>query len=62
MTRRTKLKPTAQALLRKLQRGVWSETELAWIERHLEADAPMMLVAEVRHRLALLREASVPRT
>jgi hypothetical protein len=53
--RRTKLTPAEQVLLRKLQRGVWTADELSWIERHLEPDAPTGLVAEVRHRLQLLR-------
>jgi hypothetical protein len=53
--RRTELRPAEQALLRKLQRGVWTADELSWIERHLEADAPTVLVAEVRHRLQVLR-------
>jgi hypothetical protein len=53
--RRTKLKPDEKALLQKLQRGTWSLAELEWLERQLPKDAPTLLVAELRHRMAQLR-------
>jgi hypothetical protein len=57
MDRRLKLKPDERALLQKLQRGTWRRDELQWLERHLRPDAPTVLVAEVRHRLQMLRES-----
>jgi hypothetical protein len=55
MDRRTKLKQVEQALLRKLQRGVWTAAELQWLENHLRPGAPTVLITEVRHRLQMRR-------
>jgi hypothetical protein len=54
--RRTTLTKAEQALLKKLQRGVWAQAQLQWLERHLPPDAPTLLIAEVRHRLQVLQK------
>jgi hypothetical protein len=53
--RRTKLKPDEKALLKKLQHGTWALSELEWLERHIAADAPVLLVGEIRARMQMLQ-------
>jgi hypothetical protein len=61
--RRTKLKPDEKALLKRLQHGTWALSELEWLERHLPADTPTLLVGEIRARLqalGLVKHGRVP--
>jgi hypothetical protein len=53
--RRTKLKLDERALLKKLQHRTWALSELEWLEGHLPADTPTLLVGEIRARLQALR-------
>jgi hypothetical protein len=53
--RRPTLTKVEQALLRKLQRGVWRVAEREWLLAHLPADCPTLLLAEVCHRLKVLQ-------
>jgi hypothetical protein len=56
--RRTTLTKAEQALLRKLQRGVFSADELNWILAHLSADTPTLLVQQLHGKLIEVQEAA----
>jgi hypothetical protein len=60
--RRTKLKPAEQALLCKLQRGVWTAAELDWLLTHLPADTPTLLVQRLHSKLIEMQELTPRQT
>jgi hypothetical protein len=53
--RHTTLTKAEQALLRKLQRGTWTATELDWLLAHLPADTPTLLVQQLHSKLIELQ-------
>jgi hypothetical protein len=57
-SRRTTLTKAEQALLRKLQRGVWTAAELTWLLAHLPADTPTLLVQQLHSKLIELQAST----
>ena len=60
MDRRTKMTEAEPKLFALVRRGSWGAKELTWVLDHLDGDAPMELVAELRHRLQQLRQPPSP--